>query len=148
MKIKLVTLQKTEDTTLGALYIDEEFCCFTLEDAIRKTKVLGKTAIPEGTYDIQLRKGSPMAKRYDQNYHGIGHNGMLWLKNVPNFEWIYFHPGNNHTDTEGCILVGDSVVLGQNVTTIGRSRVAYQRLYPKVRSAIESGQEVSVEISR
>lgn len=148
MKMRLMTIQKTEDTTLGVLFIEEEFQCFTLEDATRKTKVLGKTAIPEGTYEIHMRKGSPMAKAYDEKYSEINHDGMLWLRKVPGFEFIYIHPGNNHTDTEGCILVGDSVVLGQNVATIGRSRIAYQRLYPKLRDAIRNGQSVIMEILR
>lgn len=37
------------DYTVGKLYVDGEYECFTLEDPVRETKIYGQTAIPYGT---------------------------------------------------------------------------------------------------
>lgn len=150
MRLELRTLNTFPGSTLGALYIDGTFECFTLEDPVRDgEKVWGRTAIPEGVYDMDLRKGSPMARRYDKRYSRfLNHDGMLWLRNVPNFKWIYIHPGNYASDTEGCILVGDTVRKLPNANALGYSRDAYRRLYPKIMEAIESGLRVTIEVVR
>jgi len=151
MRLLLKTLHKTNESTLGALYIDNVFQCFTLEDMIRPMglKVYGKTAIPEGIYTLGLRKGSPLAKRYDKRYRKhIPHCGMLWVKGVPNFKWIYIHPGNSSSDTEGCILIGNTARKTCDGSTLAQSRTAYRALYPLVSGAIERGANVTLEVQR
>ena len=58
---------------------------------------------------------------------------MLWLQDVPDFEWVYIHSGNNHKHTSGCLLVGYSA--NEAAMTIGRSRDAYSDLYQEVKDA-------------
>ncbi|NIP88730.1 MAG: hypothetical protein GWN84_03285, partial [Gammaproteobacteria bacterium] len=45
------------------------------------------------------------------------HEGMLWIREIPNFEWVYLHCGADHEDTAGCPLLGD--MQKQNVTQEG-----------------------------
>jgi hypothetical protein len=70
----------------------------------------------------------------------------LWLQNVPNFTYIYFHVGNDDEDTEGCILVGGSCDSWE--TGGGRVRYsthAYGRFYEKVVGAARAAR-LEVEI--
>ena len=72
---------------------------------------------------------------------------MLWLMDVPGFEYILIHCGNTDDDTAGCILVGDGV--HENVTTRGylsASVSAYTRLYPQIAAAIERGERVTIKV--
>jgi hypothetical protein len=134
---------------MGALYIDDVFQCFTLEDQAQAGgKVTGETRIPAGEYEITLRRGSPMAKRYDRAYRDLNHDGMLWIRDIPGFEWVYFHTGNTDGDTSGCILVGTGVIDTHRGGRISRSRPAYCELYPRVYEAIVSGLRVTLEVIR
>jgi len=78
MKLTLYRDSKGTNSTIGRLHIGEGMAeylfGYTCEDEKRTKKVAGKTRIPAGTYEIKLRKGSPMASRYDNKYHRIGHD--------------------------------------------------------------------------
>lgn len=135
MEIKIIRFSSNEDATLGLLYVDSKFYCYTLEDQHQKVKVKGETRIPPGDYDLELRDEGGMTKRYADRFDF--HAGMLWLRNVPEFEYIYIHVGNNDDHSEGCILVGDGQV--QNVTERGQvtsSVAAYTRLYHDILKAL------------
>jgi hypothetical protein len=64
---------------------------------------------------------------------------MLWLQNVDNFKWVYIHVGNNHKNTEGCILVGTDPVHDylDGGGSVIRSVEAYERLYYKITGALQ-----------
>lgn len=70
---------------------------------IERIKIKGKTAIPKGTYRIQLRVSPSFKdKWYAKPYGGK----MPYLQNVPGFSGVMIHPGNRPEDTAGCILPG------------------------------------------
>lgn len=146
MILRLVRISSGVDSTLGALYIDGKFVCFTLEDEMREVKVPGETRIPAGTYDLRLRGWGGFHQRYLGRFAEI-HEGMLELVGVPKFTDILIHCGNNDDHTAGCLLVGDGI--HENVTTQGyltASESAYRRLYPRVRDAVKaSGALIKVE---
>jgi hypothetical protein len=55
MQIKVVRKEFTEKSTIGELFIDNNFFCYTLEDKVRaetEAKVYGQTAIPKGKYEV------------------------------------------------------------------------------------------------
>lgn len=123
MKLKLVRNKSKGNSTLGSLYIDGIFQCYTLEDVERPVKIAGETAIPKGTYKIVIN----MSNRFKII--------MPLLLDVPGFLGVRIHSGNTHKDTEGCILVGTSKVDQDIGGTVVNSRTAFKELMSKLNSA-------------
>lgn len=125
--------------TLGALYVNDVWQCWTLEDVIRETpmpaiklaaatwvaswKVAGKTAIPAGRYAVVLT----VSRRF-----GVV---LPELVDVPGFSGIRAHAGNRSSDTEGCLLVGQ----GRSTAAIGQSQLALDALMRRLTSAAKTG---------
>jgi hypothetical protein len=122
------------DATIGHLFVDGEFICYTLEDKVREIKdqpvecwkVDGKTAIPYGRYKVTL-----------ENSNRFGPD-TLTLNDVHGFTSIRVHAGNTHADTEGCPLVG----MAFQGEMISSSKKALEKLKAKVFPVIQSGVEV------
>ena len=104
------------------------------EDEHRVAKVRGETRIPAGRYQIELRTTGGMHSRYLTRFGSSWHRGMLWLRNVPGFSFIYIHIGNTDDDTEGCIVVGEG--RDEVSRSVRQSTNAYRQLYPRIASAI------------
>jgi len=128
------------DATIGELLQDGLHLCYTLEDTVRERlgvpvaewKVKGATAIPSGTYRIGLE--------YSPKYGP----DTLTIEDVPGYQYIRMHAGNTAADTEGCILLGlrasDTALIG------GTSRPAVALVNQVVRTAIDNGRSVTIEI--
>jgi hypothetical protein len=140
MKLILQRLSDNGTSTLGRLTADG-FQCVTLEDTFRAEKVYGKTRIPAGRYEIKLRTAGRMHGQYIKKLPN--HVGMLWLQDVPGFQYVYIHIGNEAADSSGCILVGTTV---ENEDFISESTVAYIKLYAIVVEALERDEEVIIDI--
>jgi hypothetical protein len=126
MRLELKRTDFTDKSTIGELSIDGEFFCYTLEDVVREEKIFGETAIPAGTYKIEITF-SPHFQR-----------DLPHLIDVPNYEGVRIHPGNKAADTEGCILVGST----KSTDFIGNSRVTFELLYEKLKP--EKDLEISI----
>jgi hypothetical protein len=111
----------TNNSTVGELWLDGKFFCYTLEPSCRKQADI-KGAIPPGRYMITIQYSNKFGKK------------MPFLADVPNFEGIMFHPGNFPADTLACILVGDS----KGPDYIGQSRQAFDRIMPIIKERIDS----------
>jgi hypothetical protein len=146
MKLTVKHINEGADDTIGLFFINDDFRCFTLEDQSQLIKVAGETRIPNGEYDIALRTVGGFHNRYSRKY-GTMHEGMLQVMNVPNFEYVLIHVGNDDDDTAGCILLGDTCT--QNITRkgfIGASVLAYKRVYEEILAAIKNGEAVTLTI--
>lgn len=123
MKLLLKRIAKKEKYTIGNLYVDGKFFCNTLEDKdrglnsqmsleeIKNKKVYGETAIPTGTYKIDMNTVSSSFKNRAWAKH---YNGKIpRLLNVPGYSGVLIHPGNDQNDTLGCILVGRNTQVGK-----------------------------------
>ena len=134
LNLKIVRKFGNAGFTEGRMYDDDEFECFTVEDAVRTTKVYGKTAIPAGKYEVIVTMSTRFKKR------------LPLLLNVPGFEGVRIHSGNTSRDTEGCIIVG---ALNDNMDDdfVGASKVAMSRLMPKIQKALDAGNKVTLEIA-
>lgn len=148
--LKLLRLAGSKESTIGILYIDGQPECFILEDEYRKEKLKGETRIPAGTYEITLRtEGGTHAKYKNHSDQEIKmmHIGMLWLRNVPNFEYILIHIGNTDDDTEGCLLPGQNCTINSYAEgAVQQSTAAYKFLYPKISKRLKAGEKVFIEI--
>ena len=149
MKLQVVRTQLGKDATNGLLFIDGIFECYTLEDQYQAVKVMHETCIPEGTYEIKFRTVGGFDKKYKAKYPEL-HRGMLWIQDVPGFEYILIHQGNTDEHTSGCLIVGDSQQdLDVNFNgMLGSSANAYKKLYPKVSAQLLAGNEVTIEYSK
>lgn len=100
LKLLLIRKHYTLDSTLGELfqvdYVNKKtiHIGFTLEDASLTHKIKHETCIPPGTYKVILAR-SPRFKKV-----------LPRLLDVPNFDGILIHAGNNNKHTSGCILLG------------------------------------------
>ena len=116
MKLELKRIAYKETYTIGKLYIDGIYFCDTLENKVRAIKIKDKTAIPCGTYKVQITYSNRFKKM------------MPLLLNVPGFDGIRIHSGNTSEDTSGCVLVGQNKVKGKLVN----SKMIYEMLMVKL----------------
>lgn len=130
MNLLLKRSRSTSVSTPGALFVDGDFECYTIEDVVRQTKIHGQTAIPAGRYHLIINQSNRFKRL------------LPLLLDVPEFEGVRIHPGNTAADTEGCILVGD-VPQGD---FLGSSRVAFDRLFAKLKAAFDAGQQIILTI--
>jgi Family of unknown function (DUF5675) len=156
MQIKVERYKKTKDYTLGKLYINGVLNCYTVEDEIRAVKVKGETAIPEGTYKLALRDSPKFSKTFkvmdkgftiEQSNSGnsnLPDHKLIWVKDVPGFEYVLIHWGNTDKDTEGCLIVGSSIAIFDGREGVASSKTAYGKIYPIIVKAISSGEEVTI----
>ena len=144
MKLRVLRYRSRAEETLGLLFDvtdGVQFLSYTLEDEYRTQKVFGETRIPAGTYEIKLRTTGGHHARYAAKY-ASWHKGMLWLQDVPNFQWILIHIGNDDDDTAGCLLVGSAPT--ENGDIMGSSK-AYRRVYSHVIDPLLEGEKVEIE---
>lgn len=153
MDIVVKRIAKKSDYTIGKLYIDGIYFCDTIEDTdrgltqdmpiseISRKKIAGKTAIPSGTYNLDMNTISPRFSKISF-YKNLCNGRVPRLLNVPGFVGVLIHVGNTAKDSEGCILVGKNKVVGQVV----ESRDTFKKLYDKLISAHKSGQSITIQI--
>jgi hypothetical protein len=116
MELKVIRKEFTDSSTIGEMWIDNTFFCYTLEDVKREVKIYGETCIPYGRYKVIVN----MSNRFKVM--------MPLLLDVPQFEGIRIHKGNKAIDTHGCILVG----LDKTKDAISLSKIAYEKLMKKL----------------
>lgn len=147
LEILLQRLKDGGNSTIGTLFVDCEFECFTLEDEFRTEKIAGETRIPVGRYRIELRNEGGMTLDYAKRFPEI-HKGMLWIRNIPKFKYVYLHIGNTEEHTDGCPLVGNRLTSNTygKKAFCGDSKRAYVALYKKIVAAITSGREVWITV--
>ena len=152
MELRLNRRYKGPKYTIGNLYIDDIYFCDTLEDIdrgitsstsledISRKKVYGQTAIPTGTYKVNLNVVSPKFK--DRSWAKPYGGKVPRLTNVPGFEGVLIHPGNTDSDTSGCILVGKNTVVGK----VMESTVTFNGLMKKLLEAKAKGESIQINI--
>ena len=148
MEILVKRIAKKSKYTIGKLYIDEQYICDTLEDTdrglnqnmsleeIKKKKVYGETAIPTGTYKVDMNTISPKFKSRTQ---AKPYGGKLpRLIEVPGYEGVLIHPGNKAEDSLGCVLVGENKVVGQVINS--------QATFKKIMNILTKGNNITITI--
>lgn len=152
MELKIDRGYKGTEYTIGSLYVDGSYFCDTLEDTdrninnsmspadITKKKIYGKTAIPTGTYKIDMNTISPSFK--DRSWAKLYNGKVPRLLEVPGFDGVLIHPGNTASDTLGCILVGRNTIAGR----VTDSTATFHNLMKKLLEAKARGENISITI--
>jgi len=140
MTLKLVRKYRKEKYTIGKLYVDGVYFCDVIEDRdrgledtmglaeIMSKKRYGETAIPYGTYKVEITY-SPKYKRM-----------MPEVKNVKGFSGIRIHSGNTAEDTLGCLIVGKNTQVGM----VTESRKTYSKLF----ALMKNEKDIIIEITK
>lgn len=135
MELKVIRKEFTSKTTIGELYINGVFFCYTLEDVdrgltqdmskkdIEAKKVYGKTAIPYGRYEVIMS--------WSNKFKCV----MPLVNGVVGYTGIRIHKGNSEVDTLGCLLVG----MKKGVDKITNSTQAFDRLFVLLQEACSKG---------
>ena len=143
MKLELKRKALMDTYTVGDLFINDVFFSNVLEDKVRdfnkdgdlndsgETKVYGKTAIPYGTYTIDLT--------YSNRFKKI----LPLIEDVPGFEGIRIHSGNSAEDSSGCLLCGNNTEKGK----VTDSRKVFEKLMIRLVDAHEMKETITIKIS-
>jgi len=142
MKMVLQRIKDNGEATLGLLFVNGEFQCFTLEDQKQEQKVTSETRVRFGKYKVSKKTSGRFYVAY---YERWGHDFVPELIDVPEFTDILIHTGNTEADTAGCILVGMGCEA-DGEPTISSSRLAYTLLWNKIDRAFQAGEPVEIEI--
>lgn len=149
MILELHRISSANDSSLGVIYENVDgklhYICMSLEDEYREQKVMHETRVPAGYYQITLRTWGGFHERYKRRLDN--HKGMLWIRNVPGFEYILIHAGNTDDHTSGCILTGTYGKPKEDGNwEVFQSMDAYKHLYSKAIAALDKGEEVTIKI--
>lgn len=143
MKLVLKRINNQDNYCEGKLYIDGIYQCDAIEDTdrgltsemsvaeIQSKKVYGETAIPKGTYQITLDVVSPKFK--NRSWATFCEGKLPRLLDVPGFEGVLIHVGNEASNSLGCLLVGQKTKDGW----VSNSTQTFKDLYYKLKQATD-----------
>ncbi len=111
---------------------------YTGEDQIREIpgqpvsawKVKGATAIPAGRYRVIITPSARFKRLLPR------------LVDVPGFEGILIHPGNDAGDTEGCILPG----MQHDDRNVWQSKIAFDKWNDEITLSLLAGDQVWLDV--
>lgn len=138
----LIRKYRKEAYTIGQLFENGAFLCNTIEDrdrglnnnmsasAILKIKVPGETAIPTGTYRLDVNE-SPKFKR-----------DLIEIVGVPGYSGVRIHKGNTAQDSAGCVIPGINTEKGK----VTDSTKYEEMLTRKVKAAIAKNDDCFLTI--
>lgn len=134
MKITVNRLQLKQDETISDVFIDSEFFCYGLEDAVREKigtptvdwKIWGKTAIPVGVYDVTINWSNRFKRQ------------MIEILRVPGWSGVRIHNGKGPESTDGCLIVNMKPLFDYN-------REAMLSLEKKVLDSLTRKEKVIIE---
>ena len=135
VRLKIVRKEFGPGYTIGDMFVNDTFFCYTLEDTDRalerkgvQAKIYASTAIGCGLYKVVLSQSQRFNKVLPE------------VLDVPGFKGIRIHSGNTSEDTEGCILVGTDKSMGM----IHNSRSAMAQLM----EILQRASAISLEITK
>lgn len=131
IQVKRYIYNTDKRNIIGDMFIDGKFVCHTLEDELRAdgVKVKSDTCISAGKYKVVV----DMSNRFKRL--------MPRLIDVPMFEGIRIHGGNDESNTEGCILVA----FNSDKKRIWGT--AERKITDFIKEAQDRGDEIWIEIT-
>lgn len=156
MELRLKRIARREKYTIGKLYVDGKYFCDTIEDKDRglkqsmdleeilKRKVYGETAIPSGTYDVDMDtpSGKYQLKAVNDKYYEKYCRHMPRIRNIKGYSGVLIHPGTDENSTLGCLIVGENKVVGKVIN----SRTTFSRLWDVLYGAYLKDENIKLTI--
>lgn len=105
--LRILRLEESINGYIGVLLIDGEISCFTLQPDAKDIHF----QIPQGSYLCRRFHGT----KYPDTFEVV----------VPGHTALLFHSGNTEYDTQGCILLGESVGYLKGVRAVLTSGTAF-----------------------
>ena len=154
MKIQVQRLYKKDTYTIGKMFIDGKYFCDTLEDKdrglnssmlesqIKEIKVYGETAIPIGTYKIDINTISPKFSKYPF-YQEVCKGKIPRLIGVKGFNGILIHVADGYKGAslvQGCIGIGKNKIKGGLL----EGKETFKKLYSILSSC--NNDQIEIEI--
>lgn len=157
--------------TVSKFFIHKKQYGFTIEDKVRNgVKVHGETAIPFGRYPLSHRLSPKFSKNFlwsekaqrlipnplfqpklfkskseyfflKNNYGDWKEHNLIWVTDVPKYQYILIHWGNFITDTEGCLVVGETEGYIGKQRAVLNSKVQYIRNYEVAYPIVAKGNQ-------
>lgn len=142
MKLELKRIALKPNYTIGKLFINGTYYCDTIEDKVIDlnkngkfddglSKVMHQTAIPYGTFKVVV------------NYSSHFKRELPRLLDVPYFEGILIHNGNDQNSSSGCIIVGENKTVGK----VTNSTFYMNNLTARIKDAQNKGETITITIS-
>ena len=141
--------------SISHVYIDGVYSHDTIEDydrgldqsmtaaQVARIKVKSKTAIPTGTYTVNLNRVSPKFST-SYFYKNICKGKVPCLDPVVGFSGILIHCGINENSSAGCVIVGKNKIVGQ----VNDSQNTFIAFYKKMIAAANKGEKITYIITR
>ena len=159
MKLKIKRIAKRDKYTIGHLYRQDKEngqwvkLCDTIEDKdrgldqsmseanIARIKVKHQTAIPTGTYEIDMTTVSGVFSKKPL-YKDFCGGRVPRLKYVKGFSGILIHSGTDQDSSSGCIIVGENKMVGKVIN----SWATFKRVYAILKRAHNNGERITLTI--
>lgn len=129
MNLRVLRLETDEHRTIGALFIENRFDAYVLEDSVHLAPG-SKGCIPKGVYRVVITPSQRFGRP------------LPLLVNVPGFDGIRIHPGNTDKDTAGCLLLGRS----RGTDSVVESAVACAQTQRQIQAALDKHQDVWISV--
>ena len=111
--VEIIRLESTQAGTFGALRIDKQLFCSTLEP-MELDNQKNLSCIPAQPYLVRPVESPRFG-------------GVFEVQNVPGRSHILFHAGNFVASTEGCILLGEHVGKLKNKRAVVNSGTTFKK---------------------
>ena len=106
--LEITRMEDSPEGCFGVLRIQKQMFCLTLE--------------PPDLMNKKWRSCIPIQQYICTRYNSEKYGETFAVQGVPDREAIIFHSGNWMDDTEGCILLGDSILRLSGRRGIANSR--------------------------
>ena len=131
--LEITRMEDSPDGCFGVLRIRKQVFCFTLEPPDQANKPW-TSCIPAQQYICV----DHTSEKFGLTYRVTG---------VPDRESIIFHWGNWLEDTQGCILLGDSLLYDGAKRGVANSRQTFSRFLARLGSGLLEGKILHLTIS-
>lgn len=113
IQVRLVRLESSDRGTIGALLVEDQFVCMTLERPWCDNKI-NISCVPKDTYIVSAYNSSKFGSTYI-------------IEDVPGRSGILFHKGNEISDTSGCVLLGQEIRPNGDTVRLVGSKLGFDR---------------------